>query len=168
MINKIKEFFNKIKPYITPYLIAIAIPITVGLISALLTKDSMKVYDSLNRPPLSPPALLFPIVWTLLYLLMGTSSAMIYINRDKNPEVAKKGLSYYAVSLALNLSWSILFFNLNSAFFALLVLFLLFYTIIRTILEYRKLMPIAAYLQIPYALWVTFAGYLNAAIWLIN
>lgn len=168
MWNKILDFWKKIKPYILPYSVAIAIPMTVGLLSAALTKDSMSVYEELNSPPLSPPGMIFPIVWTVLYVLMGISSAMIYIDKEKNPDAAKKGLIWYAVSLVLNLSWSIVFFNLQAAFFALLVLIVLLYTVIRTILEYRKVKPIAAYLQIPYALWIAFAGYLNAGIWLLN
>ena len=168
MNDKIKRRLAKIKPYITHFLVSIAIPIGVGLISTSLTRENMKIYDMLNRPPLSPPALLFPIVWTLLYLLMGISSAVIYIDRDKNPDAAKSGLGYYAISLGLNLSWSILFFNFKTAFFALVILIAMLYTIIRTIIEYRILKPWAAFLQIPYALWVVFAGYLNAAIWLIN
>ena len=168
MLSKIKDFWNKTKPYILPYAVGIAIPMTVGIISAALTKDSMKVYEDLNSPPLSPPSFIFPIVWSILFVLMGISSAMIYIDREKNPESAKKGLIWYAVSLILNFSWSIIFFNMQAAFFALLVLIVLLYSIIRTILEYRKVTPIAAYLQIPYALWVAFAGYLNAGIWLLN
>ena len=168
MWNKIVDFFKRIKPYILPYAVAISIPITVGLISASLTKDNMKVYTELNSPPLSPPATLFPIVWTILYVLMGISSAMNYISRDKNPDAAKKGLVWYGASLVLNFSWSIIFFNMQAAFFALLVLLTLLFTIIKTIIEYRKVKPIAAYLQIPYAIWVAFAGYLNAGIWLLN
>ena len=168
MWNKIVDFFKRIKPYILPYAVSIAIPITVGLISAALTKDNMKVYDELKTPPLAPPALLFPIVWTILYVLMGVSSAMIFNNRESNPDVAKKGLIWYGASLALNFSWSIIFFNMQAAFFALLVLIALLFTIIKTIIEYRKIKPVAAYLQIPYALWVAFAGYLNAGIWLLN
>ena len=167
-MNKIKQLWSKIKPYILPYSIAIAIPLTVGIASAALTKDSMEVYSRLNSPPLSPPSWLFPIVWTILFVLMGISSAMIFTNRDKNPEEAKKGLTYYAVSLVLNFSWSIIFFNLQAAFFALIILIALLYCIIKTILEYRKIWNIPAYLQIPYALWVLFAGYLNAGIWLLN
>ncbi len=167
-MNKIKAIWLKIKPYILPYSIGIAIPLTVGIASAALTKDSMDVYGKLNSPPLAPPAFLFPIVWTVLFVLMGVSSAMIYLHREKNPTPATKGLIYYAISLALNFAWSIVFFNLQAAFFALLVLIVLLYCIIRTILEYRKVLPIAAYLQIPYALWVIFAGYLNTGIWLLN
>ena len=168
MWNKILDFFKRMKPYILPYAVAIAIPLTVGIVSAALTKDNMNIYEKLNTPPLSPPSILFPIVWTALYILMGVSSAMIYIDREKNPDAAKNGLVWYGISLVLNFSWSIIFFNLQAAFFALLVLIALLFTIIRTILEYRKVKTIAAYLQIPYALWVAFAGYLNAGIWLLN
>ena len=168
MSNKLKDFWNKTKPFILPYAVAIAIPLTVGIISAALTKNNMDVYEELSTPPLSPPGFLFPVVWTILYILMGISSTMIYIDREKNPESAKKGLIWYGVSLIINLSWSIIFFNLQAAFFALLLLVALLYTIIRTILEYRKVNKISAYLQLPYAIWVIFAGYLNAGIWLLN
>ena len=168
MLEKIKGLWEKVRPCIIPYSVAIAIPLTVGIISAALTKDNMDVYEKLNTPPLSPPGVLFPIVWTLLYILMGISSAMIYIDREKNSDAAKKGLIWYGASLILNFSWSIIFFNLEAAFFALLVLTALFYTIINTIIEYRRVKLSAAYLQIPYALWVAFAGYLNAGIWLLN
>ena len=168
MNNKLKAKFDKIRPYIPTFLVTIAIPMCIGLISAMLTKENTKIYEMLKLPPLSPPAIIFPFVWTLLFLLMGISSAIIYLNRDMNPKAAKSGFSYYAISLALNLSWSILFFNLNTAFFACVVLLTLLYTIIQTIIQYRKINGLAAYMQIPYALWVTFAGYLNAAIWLIN
>ena len=167
-MSKIKDFLNRINPYILPYSVAIAIPLTVGIASAALTKDSMNIYGELNAPPLSPPGWLFPIVWSILFVLMGISSGMIYIDRKKNPEAAKRGLIYYAISLVLNFSWSIVFFNLQAAFFALLVLLVLLYSIIRTVLEYRKVKPIAAYLQIPYIIWVIFAGYLNAGIWFLN
>ena len=80
----------------------------------------------------------------------------------------KKALGFYAVSLVINFSWSIIFFNLQAAFLAFLVLLALIYFIIRTILEYRKVYPIASYLQIPYLIWVIFAGYLNGGIWLLN
>jgi tryptophan-rich sensory protein len=168
MFDKLKNFWKKIKPYILPYSVAIAIPLTVGITAAALTRNNMDVYDMLKTPPLSPPGVLFPIVWTVLYILMGVSSAMVYIDREFNPDAAKKGFIWYGASLVLNFSWSIIFFNLQAAFFALLVLLALFYTIIKTIIEYFKVKPLAAYLQIPYAIWVAFAGYLNVGIWLLN
>lgn len=168
MREKIIEIWKKIKPYILPYSLAIAIPLTIGITSAAMTRESMDIYETLNTPPLAPPPILFPIIWSVLFILMGISSAVIFTKPQRNPDAAKKGLIWYGVSLVLNLSWSIIFFNLQAAFFALLVLIILLYTIIRTILDYRKVWPIPAYLQIPYALWVIFAGYLNAGIWLLN
>lgn len=167
-MRKIKDFWHKIKPYILPYSVAIAIPLTVGIASAALTRGNMDIYQKLNTPPLSPPGFLFPIVWTILYILMGVSSAMVYIDKEKNPKAAKQGLIYYVISLVLNFSWSIVFFNLQAALAALVILIVMLYFIIRTIIEYYKVKPSAAYLQIPYALWVAFAGYLNVGIWLMN
>lgn len=168
MKTKILNFWNKIKPFILPYLVAIAIPITIGILSAALTKDNMEVYRTLITPPLAPPSWLFPIAWGILFVLMGVSSGMIYTHRYRNIDDTKKGIGWYAASLVLNFSWSIVFFNLQATFFALLILIALLYTIIRTIFEYRKVWPISAYLQIPYAIWVVFAGYINAGIWLLN
>lgn len=168
MCNFMAKLWSKVKTNLTVYAVAIAIPMAVGILSALLTKDSMGVYSELNSPPLSPPAAVFPIVWSILFLLMGLSSGMVYVRRERNAGSTKKALGFYAVSLAINFSWSIIFFNLQAAFLALLVLLALIYFIIRTILEYRKVYPIAAYLQIPYLIWVIFAGYLNGGIWLLN
>ena len=168
MLKRILDLFKRIKPFIPTYALAIAIPMTTGLASAMLTKDNMSVYSELNSPPISPPAILFPIVWSILFILMGISSAIIFTDKDRNPEASKKGLCLYGVSLVLNFSWSIIFFNLQAAFFALLVLIALIFTVAKTILEYLKVTPLAAYLQIPYLLWILFAAYLNAGIWLLN
>lgn len=168
MIKNFKKLFIKIKPYLLPYSVGIAIPIAVGILSAALTKNGMEVYGILKTPPLSPPAPIFPIVWSVLFILMGVSSTIVFINKHKNPTEAKKGLAYYAISLVLNFSWSIIFFNLQAAFFALIIITVLLLFIIKTIIEYRKVDQLAAYLQIPYAIWVCFAEYLNAGIWLLN
>lgn len=160
--------WTKIKPYILPYSVSIAIPLSVGLLSALATKDNMNIYEKINTPPLSPPALLFPIVWTLLYILMGISCALAYVDRDNAPYEAKKGLYYYALSLVANFLWSILFFNLGAFLLSLVCLTALLYFIVRYTIAYKKVKPAAAYLQIPYAIWVIFAGYLNTAIFILN
>ncbi len=160
--------WKKIKPYVLPFLIAIAIPLAIGTFSALLTKDNMNIYGEISVPPLSPPAWLFPVVWSVLYILMGVSSALVFINRGTAPHDARRGLTYYAMSLISNFGWSIIFFNLRTFFFAFVWLLLLLYLIIRTIICYLKVKPLAAYLQIPYAVWVAFAGYLNAGICLLN
>ena len=159
---------SETKKKISAYVIAIAIPLAVGALSALLTRGNMEIYGEINMPPLAPPGWPFPVVWTVLYVLMGVSSALVYLKRERNPESAKRGLTYYAVSLVFNFFWSIIFFNLERYFFAFLWLLVLLYLIVKTILSYRKVSPLAAYLQIPYAVWVAFAGYLNVAIWYLN
>ena len=163
-----KNFLVRVKKYLPIYIITIAIPLAVGLLSAFLTMDSMKIYGEINTPPLAPPSILFPIVWSILYILMGVSSAMIYINRENNPGYTRRGLAYYAMGLIANFAWSIIFFNVRAFRIAFVWLLLLLYLIIRTILCYFKVNRIAAYLQIPYALWVTFAGYLTLGVVLLN
>lgn len=156
------------KQKIWTYGIAIAIPLVVGLLSALLTMNNMQIYQEVKTPPLAPPSILFPIAWTILYVLMGVSSGLIWTMRKADPKQTDTGICYYAVSLAFNFAWSIFFFNLRWFLFSFIWLIALLYLIIRTILAYRKVSPIAAYLQIPYALWVTFAGYLNLGIYILN
>ena len=160
--------WKKIKPHLGKTLIAIAIPLGVGALSALLTRNSMDIYGELNTPPLSPPSILFPIVWTALYILMGVSSLLVYNRRETDPSAARQGLTYYAASLVVNFAWSIIFFTAGALIFAFVWLLFLLYLIIRTLLCYRKVSPLAAYLQIPYFLWVAFAGYLNAAVAILN
>lgn len=155
---------NRIKVYV----IAILIPLAVGFLSSLLTMNSMDIYNDLVTPPLSPPGWLFPVVWTILYVLMGVSWALVSENRKKDLSSAACGKRYYAWSLIFNFLWSIFFFNLRWLLFSFVWLLILLYLIIRTILCYNKVSPLAAYLQIPYALWVTFAGYLNLALWVLN
>ncbi len=159
---------KKIKEVLPTYIVAVALPLAVGVVSALLTRENMDIYGELNTPPLSPPSWLFPIAWTILYTLMGISSGMVFLNRGLTTEAADRGLSVYFISLVVNFGWSIIFFNMRSFLFAFIWLLLLVYLIIRTILYYKKVSPLAAYLQIPYLIWVLFAGYLNLGIYLLN
>ncbi|MBE6574214.1 MAG: tryptophan-rich sensory protein [Ruminococcaceae bacterium] len=159
-----KETLQRIKIYI----IAITIPLAVGITSALITRENMTVYSTLNLPPLSPPSFLFPYVWTLLYILMGISSGTVYLKRSNNPTFASDGLSYYALSLAFNFAWSIIFFNFRAFAFSFIWLLALLYLIIKTVICYKKVDKRSAKLQIPYILWVSFAGYLNLGIYLLN
>ncbi|MBQ3065079.1 MAG: tryptophan-rich sensory protein [Clostridia bacterium] len=156
------------KKKITVYAISIAIPLAVGGLSAYLTKDNMQIYSTVETPPLSPPSILFPIAWTILYILMGISAATVLIDREKDPVSADRGLSRYALSLAFNFVWSILFFNFQNFLFSFVWLLVLLALIIGTILSYHSVSKKAAYLQIPYALWVAFAGYLNFGILYLN
>lgn len=152
------------KSYITSILIALA----VGGLSALATMNNMDIYSQLKTPPLAPPAILFPIVWTILYILMGISAEMIYNSSTASAPQKKSALYTYALSLFFNFFWSIFFFNFRWLFFAFIWLLILLFLIIRTIMKYYKINPLAAYLQIPYLLWVTFAAYLNFSIWWLN
>lgn len=150
------------------YIISVAISLGVGIVSALLTRGNMNIYEEVSTPPLSPPSFLFPVVWTVLFVLMGISAAMV-LTTGTSPLVKRKNaLSVYGMSLFFNFFWSIIFFNLRAFLFAFVWLLVLLALIILTIVKYFKINRTAAYLQIPYALWVTFAGYLNLGIFILN
>ncbi len=152
---------------IKPYVIGILIPVAVGLLAALLTRGNMDVYDNISKPSLAPPAILFPIVWTVLYVLMGISSVIIY-NRDADDKDQKRALLLYSLQLIVNFFWSIFFFNQRAFLFSFIWLILLWGLVIAMIYSFYKINKVAAYLQIPYLIWVTFAGYLNLMIYILN
>ena len=154
--------WNKIKPYAVSILIALL----VGGVSALLTKDNMNL-EGVTQPALSPPSWIFPVVWTILFILMGLSAAMV-CQYGPNRPLVKSALWIYGLQLAVNFFWSIIFFNLQNFLLAFIWLLLLLVLIIAMIIKFKKIKPVAAYLQIPYLLWVTFAGYLTFAIYLLN
>lgn len=155
------------KPSWKTYLLWILGVEAVGALSGFLTRDGVKIYsDVVRQPPLSPPSIVFPIVWTILFLLMGVSAARIYV-LPASPERAK-ALLIFATQLGFNFFWSIIFFNLQSFGFAFLWLLVLWGLILWMILVFRRLDPVAGWLQLPYLLWVAFAGYLNFGVWLLN
>lgn len=156
--------WKKIKPYV----ISVVIALGVGALSALLTRGNMDIYDRIQTPPFAPPGIVFPIVWTILYTLMGISSAIIYIKGRYENIPVYNALKTYAIQLAVNFFWSIIFFNLEAFLFAFLWILLLWVLIIVMIVKFYQINKTAAYLQIPYLLWVTFAAYLNFAIFLLN
>ncbi|MBR5234377.1 MAG: tryptophan-rich sensory protein [Clostridia bacterium] len=150
------------------YIISVAVSLGVGILSALLTRGNMNIYEEVSTPPLSPPSFLFPVVWTVLYVLMGISAAMVLTTHISPLERRRKALYIYGASLFFNFFWSIIFFNIRAFLFSFVWLLVLLALIILTIVKYYKINKTAAYLQIPYAVWVTFAGYLNFGIWLLN
>ena len=154
--------WKKIKPYV----ISIAIALAVGGLSSFLTRGNMNVYDTLNRPALSPPMWAFPVAWSILFVLMGISSAMVYVK--KNETDVSGALKIYALQLIVNFFWSIIFFNMQAYLFAVIWLALLWILILIMIISFCKIKPLAAYLQIPYILWVSFAFYLTLMIYLLN
>lgn len=151
----------KLKPLLTSLLISLG----VGGLSAMLTKNNMAVYSSLNQPPFAPPGFIFPIVWTILFVLMGISAYLIAISSSESKIGA---LTIYAIQLVINFFWSIFFFNLKNYTFSFLWLLVLLVFILIMILKFYKINKTAGLLQIPYFLWVLFAGYLNLMIALLN
>ena len=150
------------------YVISIAIALSVGGLSAFLTRNNMNIYERIMQPALAPPAIVFPIVWTILYTLMGISSARMRLKKEENPELVLDALFAYAIQLILNFFWSLIFFNMQNFLFSLIWLVLLWIAILVMIIRFYRVEPLAALLQIPYLLWVTFAGYLNFMIYQLN
>ena len=146
-------------------LISLAISLGTGLLSGLISMSGMDSFETVVQPPLAPPAFLFPIVWTILYILMGISS---YIVWESDSENKQKALAVYGLQLAVNFFWSIIFFNYQAYMFALIWIILLWVLIIIMIYEFSKVSKLSAILQIPYLLWVTFATYLTFGIFLLN
>ena len=145
-------------------IICLAIPLAVGGLSALFTKDSMKRFEALNQPLLSPPSWLFPVVWTVLFILMGIASYLVLTSGLPY----KSALTVYGIQLVFNFLWSIIFFNLSMYLFAFIWLCLLWILILATVIMFFQISKSAGYLMLPYLLWVTFAGYLNLSIYLLN
>ena len=150
---------------IKTYAISIASALAVGGLSALLTGDSMEKYKALNQPPLAPPGWVFPIVWTVLFVLMGIGAAMVCLSGSSSK---KKPIAIYGLQLLVNFFWTILFFLLEARLFAFFWLLLLLGLAIWMAISFGRVNKAAGLLQIPYILWLLFAGYLNLAVYLLN
>lgn len=144
----------------------LAIPLAVGGLATLLSGGMME-YPQLIQPPLSPPGWVFPIVWTILYLLMGYASYRIYTS-GRSKEATQKALILYGIQLFLNFLWPILFFGLQWRLTAFFLLIALWIAILLTIRAFSNIDERAGDLLLPYLLWVTFAGYLNLGVFLLN
>ena len=147
-------------------IICLVIPLAVGGLAALLTGGGMNTFETLNQPPLSPPAILFPIVWTLLYTLMGISAARIWLTEPS--ELRSRSINLFIAQLVVNFFWSLIFFDARSFPLAFLWLLLLWGLVAWMIITFRKIDSRAALLQVPYLLWLTFAAYLSAGVWVLN
>ena len=145
-------------------LISLALPLAVGGLSAVFTMGSMKEFEALNKPPLSPSGWLFPVVWSILFILMGISTYIITDRKQRN----EKALFFYYLQLVFNFLWSIIFFNNQAYLFAFVWLVILLGLVIVTAIEYYKINKTAGLLFIPYILWIIFAGYLNYSIYILN
>lgn len=154
-------------------MISILIPLAVGALAGFLTMGGMESFAMLNKPPLSPPAWLFPVAWTILYILMGISSYLIYVSETTNKNTKEnieksQALSTYGYQLLVNFLWPVFFFNFQWYFFSFLWLAFLWILTAKMIWEFGQISKTAALLNIPYLLWLSFAGYLNLGVWLLN
>lgn len=157
---------QKTKAFITA-LIFILIPLIAGTFAGIATATSVgDWYLQLEKPSFNPPNYLFGPVWSVLYILMGISSYLIYLKKDATLQTA--ALIVYGFQLALNISWSFLFFYYQNPAWALADIVILWFTIIIMIYLFWRVDILAGWLQVPYLLWVTFATVLNAAIWWLN
>lgn len=139
----------------------------VGGLSGWLTREDTEIYKAMvTKPPLSPPGIVFPIVWGILFALMGIGAARIYMAPASGDRF--RGLLVFLIQLAFNFFWSIIFFHFRNYGFAFIWLAVLWILILWMLLFFREVDEPAAWLQLPYLLWVTFAGYLNLGVWLLN
>lgn len=148
--------------------VAIVVPQLVGIGAALATARAVsRWYPTLERPSWEPPEAAIGPVWTLLYLLMGIASFLVWKEGLDIP-VVRWALQAYAVQLALNAAWPLLFFRLRSPLAGLVDLGLLWMALVVTVLLFFQVGPAAGWLMVPYLVWTSYAGALNLSIWLRN
>ena len=145
----------------------ILFPLLVGAISGFLTRNNTVFYQVLIKPPFAPPSFIFPIVWGALYLLMGIASFLVIRQGWQKPYV-KDAMNYFWIQLALSFLWPIIFFNLRSLLFAFLILLIMWIFVGICTAKFYRINQVAGWLMVPLFLWVTFAGYLNLAVWILN
>lgn len=148
-------------------LYTVFLPLIIGLISAAASSRGMAAYASMEKPPLSPPAWVFSVAWTLLYLMMGLASYFIFVS-EVDPAKRLTALIFYAVQLAMNFCWSFIFFNWNRYLLAFFWLLALWCVVIACAVRFYTLDKRATYLMIPYVVWLTFAAYLNLGTYIIH
>ncbi len=147
--------------------ISLLVPIITGSIAALITNKDMSIYKNINTPPFSPPMIVFPIVWSVLYILMGVSLYMIWT--AQNSSLDKSGAYIaFAVQLFLNFIWTPIFFSAKQYLIAAIVLVMMIIAVVIMIFKFKKIRPNAAYLQIPYLIWLLCAMYLNIGVYILN
>lgn len=148
-----------------PLLFSIFLPLFIGFLSSRLISNHVELYNTLTLPPFSPPSFLFPIVWTMLYILMGISSYLIFVSKHPMKYTA---LILYGIQLFLNFIWSPIFFGLQMYGLSFLILVLLFIIVLLMTKQFFNISPISGLLQVPYIVWLVIAGYLNLSILLLN
>ena len=150
-----------------PLLISILIPIMVGGLAGFLTRGSMGNYQIIERPPLSPPGIVFPFIWGILYILMGIASYLVY-QKDSNLPQKTRALKLYSIQLVLNFFWPILFFNLQNYELSFILLLILLIFVLITTIDFYSISRNAGLLLIPYLIWLLFAAYLNLGVVILS
>ena len=152
---------------VKPLAVSLAVPLVLGALSGLMVRDGMKAFASLQKPPLTPPGWVFPVVWTILYAMMGYASYLVCTSGESKGAV-RVALAAYGVSLAVNLLWPQLFFGQGAYMAAFLLLCALFVLVLWTARLFGALVPRAGALLVPYLIWIACAGYLNLGIARLN
>lgn len=155
----------KKKTDIKELLLFVLIPLVGGALTALLSGGGRDFYETVEKPGVAPPAIVFPIVWSILYILMGVSMYRVWNSECKN---RKKALYIFASQLAVNYLWSFIFFDLKAFLFAFIWAVVLWLFVLVMTVVFYNCDKVAGYLQIPYFLWVTFAAYLAFAVYSLN
>lgn len=140
----------------------------VGFLSGLLSGNQREFFNSLIKPPFSPPGILFPIVWTILYALMGVSLYFVITSKRGSYTDLKSAITYFALQLAVNFSWSVVFFRFQSLIGGLVVILLLDLLVLITMVKFKKINKLSFLLLIPYLVWILFATYLNFGFVFLN
>ena len=152
---------------IKPLIISILVTLGVGFLGGFVGRAYFSDYLKLNKPIFSPPSFIFPVVWTILYILMAIAVYRVYMKKYSGINVTK-AIKLYTLQLFLNFLWPVLFFRFRLYGLAFLELLFLLVFILFTTFEFYKIDKLAAFLMIPYIIWVSFAGVLNYAIWMMN
>lgn len=143
---------------------ALLLPLITGALSAAISSKGMSMYAIMDKPPLSPPAWVFPVVWTILYLMMGIASYPILVSDSSEKYMA---LVFYAMQLIMNFSWSILFFSWEMYLFAFIWLIIMWVVVIICTRFFFQINKLSGWLMVPYILWLTFAAYLNMGVFVL-
>ena len=154
--------WTKIRPYVG----FSALALLAGGLASIITQGQMEAFSALRQPPLSPPGWVFPVAWTILYLLMGVGMAIVWRNSDG--ERRRRAVTIWSVQLAANFLWPLLFFLWQLRLLSLVWLVVLLILVANMTSEFEKTSVTAARLQIPYLLWLLFAAYLNLGVWILN
>ena len=154
--------WTKIRPYVG----FSALALLAGGLSSVITHGQMDAFSALRQPPLSPPGWVFPVAWTILYLLMGVGMTIVW--RKSDGERRRRAVTLWGVQLAANFLWPLLFFLWQLRLLSLVWLVVLLILVANMTSEFEKTSVTAARLQIPYLLWLLFAAYLNLGVWILN